>query len=249
MVAVLDHCWTIKNAVIAGGVQSPHRENRVEWYQHGNRSRCVVNREFHQMTTAVQCGNCGYLAVRNLQTRQLMEMEDDFRKTGCHPLGKDNKLVYQHRPICFRMEKQFIEEASAIDSEFSLDDTTFSEVFHKLLNDNRDCKSFTEWNQGLSPKEHLEMAISEKLLVEQRLWQANETKLAEERHRESIMIANRSVNMATAGALCGAVATLVAGTMAIWPALHDTNAAATGQRSVSATKTEASSASKEPVVP
>lgn len=146
---------------------SSHRKvaNHAEWYQHGSDSLCVVNWE-RAMTGKVKCRNCGYLALRNLNTRQLVEVEFGVRNEEEFPaiieyvtesMFPSATPVYDTNAVCFRGETDFFTETkNAKDASLRHTD------FHAIINRDRDCKSFTEAIYGLSPKEHLDMNLQER---------------------------------------------------------------------------------------
>lgn len=119
------------------------------------------------MPDNVRCRDCGYLAIRNYETRQLMEVESEIRFEGkfrerqvvVHTStgGIVEQPMYIKRPICFRMEEQITKATLA-----SYDENNPGR-FMVVINDERHCDSFTEWKQGWTPKEHWEMWQSAEL--------------------------------------------------------------------------------------
>jgi len=53
----------------------------------------------------VKCAECGFLAARNITTRELEEAEDTFREKGIPPniIDDDGRLRPKHEqlPLCF----------------------------------------------------------------------------------------------------------------------------------------------------
>lgn len=111
----------------------------------------------------VRCADCGFLAMRNAETRVLCETEGGFRKTGNHPRMLTARFnVYEEVPICFKDARDFKEIGvvwGATDAEQRV----------AALNLEHDCKQWEDWRQGLSPKEHQEMLDRQKLIE----WQAD----------------------------------------------------------------------------
>ncbi|MCP3682601.1 MAG: hypothetical protein GY861_07925 [bacterium] len=96
-----------------------------------------------------ECGRCGFLALRNLHTRNLDEVGEDIRNTGELPHNPHRKgfYLYERNPICFAMEINIFDEQD-------------KDRFLRYLNEIKSCDSFIEWKQGFTPKEHSEMQIA-----------------------------------------------------------------------------------------
>ena len=73
-----------------------------------------------------------------------------------------------------------------------------------------------EWRQGFTPKEHFEMDMQSRLLIDQHAWQAEQSLLADKRHDQSMKIAMDSMKTAMRGAYLGAIATILASALAVW---------------------------------
>ena len=99
---------------------------------------------------SVKCADCGYLAVRHRQTRQLLDAELLLRERGY--LLEENpgtgKTVYEPHPICFVQKIKFRDKVGASPTEQSLKDA---------VQNIWECDQFTDWKQGFTPKEHREM--------------------------------------------------------------------------------------------
>lgn len=99
----------------------------------------------------VKCADCGYLATRNRKTRILEEMEYDFRQSEEITTVGEMLQIYDY-PVCFKRKAD-------LQTEIDRSDASISKIASSILNTiqkNRDCKSFTKWYQGLTPKEHQE---------------------------------------------------------------------------------------------
>jgi len=124
----------------------------------------------------VKCGECGFIAVRVLKTRELIETEDRIR---C-----DGKIsgVYEYLPICFTNGIDVKEEIEILRKSANDEPTqdaiggfispNWAKHIEVLLNMERECSSFTKWWQGFTPKEHKEMIDREAMLE----WQRKERK-------------------------------------------------------------------------
>jgi hypothetical protein len=108
-----------------------------------------------------KCAACGYLATRNLKTRILEEMEYDFRQSEEITTVGEMLQIYDY-PVCFKRKAD-------LQTEIDGSDASISKIASSILNTiqkERDCKSFTKWYQGLTPKEHQEM-LDEQWKLEQ----------------------------------------------------------------------------------
>ncbi len=139
----------------------------------------------------VKCSECGFLAVRNVETRELEEAESVYREFGVSPLmGKmEGHPTDRHStiPLCIRGYQGLQHEIT----EALASDSRVSQVVHK----DRDCELYTEWLLGFSPKEHLEMLDRKWTLefqAEQRRldrdWQEAQGIKAENRHTEQLSL-------------------------------------------------------------
>ena len=141
------------------------------------------------MQGKVKCADCGFLAVRHRDTRELTDAEEPLRTTGEIP-ADHRGLIYVEWPICFIRRIDFRKE---------LNDNSGTPHRKRVLNEERECDNgFTPWQQGLTPKEHQEM-IQQKMLLdwqreqadEQRRFQAEQARLADERHFQQLELANK----------------------------------------------------------
>lgn len=121
-----------------------------------------MNNEKHR------CVDCGYLALRSWPVRQLVEADDEYRKTTSLPdFGTPHE--YDYLPLCFRMKADLRVEIKQITSdEFKVK----TEDILSVIQEDRLCDDFTEWVQGLTPKEHYEM----REMTEQQKWRADESR-------------------------------------------------------------------------
>jgi hypothetical protein len=111
----------------------------------------------------VKCADCGYLAVRNVESRELEEAEQKFREKGLLPMagGEIGRPHERHErmPLCFMGNVSLYEECrkrtSNVDPE---------PVFVILMmDDERVCSDFTKWKLGFTPKEHQVMIDRQRL--------------------------------------------------------------------------------------
>jgi hypothetical protein len=87
----------------------------------------------------VKCIDCGYLATRNKQTRELMEVEFDFRYTD-EFVNTANMLQIYDYPVCFLQEAD-------LQRELDISNPSISKIQESLLNviqTERPCKFFTK---------------------------------------------------------------------------------------------------------
>lgn len=121
-----------------------------------------------------KCSECGFLAVRNTKTRELVETEQNIRDTGEIEIVFDDTTRRFHEigsgypmyelPLCFvgacDLRPEFGENHKAIEIK-------------SAISGERKCNSFIKWQQGFTPKEHREMIDREK----QRKWHVIELTL------------------------------------------------------------------------
>ncbi len=112
----------------------------------------------------VRCADCGFLAVKNLTTRALEEVEEGFRKRGVIPLSEVRPSYGRHEdlPLCFvgRHEDLPLCFVGRHDLQWEIKSTGKQDktVVITVINDERQCgEAFTEWKLGFTPKEHREM--------------------------------------------------------------------------------------------
>ena len=107
------------------------------------------------------CSTCGFLAMRDRSTRELCETDELTRQTAdirSDPIRQGFR-AFDEQPICFALAAPLGSEMG----EYS------EEAFLEVITRQRDCKSFTRWQQGFSPKEHREMIDQQAF----REWQAS----------------------------------------------------------------------------
>lgn len=127
----------------------------------------------------VKCSECGFLASRDVQTRQLEETEQEIRMEGCSVVAWNTgkPTLKFEPPICFMRAPDY----KAI--PFSLWPDKDKDKVRSEIQRERDCEFFTHWQQGFTPKEHREMLDRIEILN----WQAErEQKDREFREREQL---------------------------------------------------------------
>lgn len=98
-----------------------------------------------------KCAECGYLAVRYLDTQQLLCPTQYHRENGEPPDEKNSRL--SKVMFCSRMAFDLPKEAA---------DGKKSRV--EVIRDSRECGRFTQWQPLLiTPKEHLDMDFLERM--------------------------------------------------------------------------------------
>ena len=117
----------------------------------------------------VKCIDCGYLAARHHESRLLEEVEENYRNNGISPnttVGSKHGIgipVYDE-PICFMrscdLKAEYGEKRPP----------SMTKDLLSTLRKDRECNSFTKWQQGFTPKEHREMVDREKMIE----WQHQE---------------------------------------------------------------------------
>jgi hypothetical protein len=108
-----------------------------------------------------KCIDCGYLAVRDIDTRQLEEAERDESGNMVFPRVRRQAwggiLFPKHdAPICFARNSYLQSKYEAKPPQFNLLPAWEAKV-RQLLIEEHPCSDFTDWIQGFIPKEHREM--------------------------------------------------------------------------------------------
>ena len=120
-----------------------------------------------------RCVECGLIALRNVSTGELIEVDDDFRKwRKVTTLPAFDRQIEQY-PRCVALAFDLVGEcedaaqrqatATAL-GEF----TDWAQWLRPILEKDRPCKEFAEWRPGSSPKEHRDMVDRQRLLEVQR---------------------------------------------------------------------------------
>jgi hypothetical protein len=145
-----------------------------------------------QPNPKVKCQDCGFLAWRNIHTRELAEAESEYRK---NPDMSITELArnFQPEPLCYLAAhdiRREIKEHVAISGPSKQESS--NKVLH-VISKERDCPSYTGWKHGLSPSEHLKMHLLEEQRKrederdrEQREWQAK-CDARSQRHQELLV--------------------------------------------------------------
>lgn len=136
-----------------------------------------------------QCKKCGLLSLRNSENRQLVEVEHGFRQTGDSP--ENDGFKYQMGFVCFGMECDLQNEFEGPGN------SSCREVRLGTLTAKRDCEKFTAWQQGYSPKEHMDMLM---------IAQQHET--MRRQHRDTLLIAPVAAILGGIFTLCASWATI-----------------------------------------
>lgn len=110
-----------------------------------------------------KCANCGYLSVRNKDDYSLGEPSIDYREKGqvattWDDKGRNPHSLHEPIPLCFARQAYLRDATKAIKDRKN----PYEEVKAIIQGDN-DCKEFTDWQQGFTPKEHREMMDRQKL--------------------------------------------------------------------------------------
>lgn len=102
----------------------------------------------------VKCVNCGFLAVRTRETRQLVEAEAGMRQKWHVPMTSTRLECYERVPLCFARAADFTLEAGQ---------NAPTDHIATAIQRDRPCTAFTPWCHGFTPKEHQEMLNAKQL--------------------------------------------------------------------------------------
>ena len=122
----------------------------------------------------VHCVACGFLVLRELTSRRLLEANDEFRDVGAPKAGQNVEVL----AYCFRMKANLGKDIAEYDSQGR------DKKILGVINTERRCDGFEEWRPNFSPREHMDMVLQR----EQREWQErrdNEMRNWQERQQRS----------------------------------------------------------------
>lgn len=129
-----------------------------------------------------KCAECGYLAARDQQTRDLKEAEVGMRERWEIPADPHGmRPYYDLVPVCFARATDFAKQVGPEQSRARV---------VELIQLARDCSSFTEWQHGRSPREHEEMKLAEEQRKRDLAWQ-EERRQADSKAQEARLTADR----------------------------------------------------------
>ncbi len=103
------------------------------------------------MLDKVKCVDCGYLQLRNRNSDERVGASPEYRNAGAMPRS-GNYDVYDSAPLCWK----------GVDLSSETEGTDRTEG-HAVAAKLRPCNLFTPWQPSLSPKEHHDMTIVEKV--------------------------------------------------------------------------------------
>lgn len=143
----------------------------------------------------VKCTDCGFVTFRHRVTRELVEIGGDIRSSGEIPNTDNGRhKLYVDEPMCFV-------QAFPLQGEMEMDG---SDAILMVIRKDRECDSYTEWQQGFTPKEHREMLDRKRMIEredtrdkEQREWRADESKRDRTFRIQLVVVAGFFVILAT----------------------------------------------------
>jgi hypothetical protein len=110
----------------------------------------------------VKCADCGYLGLRLIETRALVDADELFRQRGYIQGGLGTHgadLRCSQCPTCFARKRPFLAELGPGPNEAN----RLAAIQQDIT-----CDAFVEWQPGVSPQELANMIYQEKMLKEQR---------------------------------------------------------------------------------
>jgi len=141
------------------------------------------------MRQCVKCADCGFLAVRITETRELVDAEMPLRTDGSLSTHSavlsggfitTNATMFDTHHVCFVQAFDLVAETGIHPAD--------AQRKAMVLNQ-RDCHSFTPWQQGFTPKEHRQMlSLKEEREERQKFYERerderNEDRVSERRWR------------------------------------------------------------------
>jgi len=120
----------------------------------------------------VKCKYCGLLAVRTNES-ELQEAHETLRDEGALSQNLHNGQI-----LCivkaFDLKTEIAEQPN---------NTNSTKRILPVLEKDRECKKFRDWVQGFSPKEHLQMILSENMVIEAEKRRAADEERAKEQRK------------------------------------------------------------------
>lgn len=122
-----------------------------------------------------RCAECGFLAVRDLQTRELAEVEEGMRMKWELPqiLGTSTNRYHEY-PLCLVQATNLTRDCG---------DPYHPDAVRQALWMDRRCDQYLQWRQGFTPKEHVEMRHAERMEQIAEARKRGDEERAEERRR------------------------------------------------------------------
>ena len=102
-----------------------------------------------------RCADCGLLGMRAMFSREIVEAEFAYRNDGKIVrvvTGQTPHPAYEDYPLCLARKRDFRKDSKG---------ECAPDKMLAVIQEEWNCLEFTEWNQGFTPKEHIEMGILE----------------------------------------------------------------------------------------
>lgn len=154
----------------------------------------------------VKCADCGFLAMRNTETRELEEIDHVIRSSGQLPIWRvpSVEVTYYGTPdsrgsskkcecqaVCFLAAHDLRKEIESLDVRNDRQGAHLT-----VFNAERQCRHHTRYMQGFAPKEHAQLFLLDK----------QRELLEDKRHKETLAVAIVAAGIGVIGGLVGAIA-------------------------------------------
>ncbi len=165
-----------------------------------DQQRVVTGFEESEEST-VRCADCGFLTLRDQDSRELVEAEAGWRQSVNLPqrwdgVNKDFFPLHPVYPICFEralpLGEEFQKNLEGRNANIPIE---VSVAFRRVITTERLCPKFVQWRQGASPQEHRKMLdekwkleFDEKRRQDDLDWRAKQEKDAADRHNEQMAL-------------------------------------------------------------
>ncbi len=150
----------------------------------------------------VKCADCGLLALRHYETRKLCEAEPEWRRTGVF-VCDDAKRLYSGPVLCLAK----IQILPSVNDERAC----FAEVAK-----DRECGSFLPWQQGFTPKEHMEMRLSREMIESEQRWREAQAERERRWREEDVERAKADMAVKILIPICTTIFGIIGGALATW---------------------------------
>jgi hypothetical protein len=159
----------------------------------------------------VKCQDCGFLALRQHRTQELIRAEKPYRTEGriVVSMADPRYEAAERMPVCAEDKIDFFDVLQSRKT-YSPPATVTPDEIVGMLGEERECHTWVQFNQLLTPKEHREMLDrqwmyeqEEKRITEDRKWRSNERMWTHIWHVIDLLVLG--VMVATATIVAGAV--------------------------------------------
>ena len=176
--------------------------------------------------TSVRCSECGFLALRRRDGSSALEEAHEQFRDNARVTHDRSGNHHDETPICFVRAAALRKECGGERAD--------SDKVAVVIHCDRQCSAFVSWEQGFSPKEHVDKMYNEILLKMRRdesdvdrawrerqaeqdhAWREQQAERDREWRKEDRSLAMSNLFVAAGVGIASAVATLIAAKLLPW---------------------------------